>query len=487
MISRGYVSAALAAAAFSISALAQLKLPDPLRVVAAGQTVARGANPDAAAQQPRILWIRNDKTGQLITPGATQGKKAAAQDPVFIYNNFDNANGVAGINLNWNYKEAYTDSEFAPPPESEPLNFGSLNISSDPTDPDDQFLVRDGEKLCLIFEPYHAASWPAADFNVRQSISEYTGVVASYSEQFEIRVCRIYFFSRTNVNAPFNAITNPYVLELQLSFAFVSFPFQGVESPFTFDLTGFDPPLKIKGDGLILTHWMKLSQPPVCVGDLNEDGLVEDADFVLFLAQYNILDCADATMPNFCSADLNFDGFVDDADFVIFLKGYNDLLCPPPYVIRKAYAPLAGGRFRWKNDENFPEADPPSEAILHPDGWPFPNSLVTVPNLGSGQYPDPPALGCAFFGCQPSFLMYFSTLTGFHTVNELNMEADNLKAEYERFMNEIAGNTTPFTGTLRPYPVLNTRSFLEHGYPGTDWVPSSTPKRISITPPAPAN
>jgi hypothetical protein len=66
----------------------------------------------------------------------------------------------------------------------------------------------------------------------------------------------------------------------------------------------------------------------ICIGDLNGDGLVEDADFVIFVAAYNILDCADPSMPAGCPADLNGDGFVDDADFVIFLAAYNELLCP---------------------------------------------------------------------------------------------------------------------------------------------------------------
>ncbi|MBX3380666.1 MAG: hypothetical protein KF805_11285 [Phycisphaeraceae bacterium] len=66
----------------------------------------------------------------------------------------------------------------------------------------------------------------------------------------------------------------------------------------------------------------------VCAGDLNGDGLVDDADFVLFLAGYNILDCADPSMPPGCPADLNSDGLVDDTDFQIFVPAYDVLLCP---------------------------------------------------------------------------------------------------------------------------------------------------------------
>lgn len=65
-----------------------------------------------------------------------------------------------------------------------------------------------------------------------------------------------------------------------------------------------------------------------CPGDLNGDGFVDDSDFVIFASGYNILDCADPTMPPGCPADLNGDGFADDADFVIFAAAYNELVCP---------------------------------------------------------------------------------------------------------------------------------------------------------------
>lgn len=65
-----------------------------------------------------------------------------------------------------------------------------------------------------------------------------------------------------------------------------------------------------------------------CPGDLNGDDLVDDSDFVLFLAAYNILDCADPSMPAGCPADLNSDGVVDDSDFVLFVAAYNELVCP---------------------------------------------------------------------------------------------------------------------------------------------------------------
>lgn len=67
---------------------------------------------------------------------------------------------------------------------------------------------------------------------------------------------------------------------------------------------------------------------PACPGDLNSDGFVDDADFVLFASAYNILDCSDPGMPSGCPADLNKDGFVDDADFVLFAGAYDALVCP---------------------------------------------------------------------------------------------------------------------------------------------------------------
>lgn len=67
---------------------------------------------------------------------------------------------------------------------------------------------------------------------------------------------------------------------------------------------------------------------PSCPCDLNGDGLVDDADFVIFLAAYNILDCADPAMEPDCPADFNRDGLVEDSDFVVFVAAYNELLCP---------------------------------------------------------------------------------------------------------------------------------------------------------------
>lgn len=65
-----------------------------------------------------------------------------------------------------------------------------------------------------------------------------------------------------------------------------------------------------------------------CAADTNNDGVVDDLDFQIFAAAYNILDCADPTMPAGCPSDLNSDSFVDDADFSIFAAAYDALLCP---------------------------------------------------------------------------------------------------------------------------------------------------------------
>lgn len=65
-----------------------------------------------------------------------------------------------------------------------------------------------------------------------------------------------------------------------------------------------------------------------CVGDLNRDGFVDDADFTFFAPAYDRLLCDDPLMPFGCPADLNRDGTVDDSDFVVFVGAYNALVCP---------------------------------------------------------------------------------------------------------------------------------------------------------------
>ncbi|MBX3381451.1 MAG: hypothetical protein KF805_15255 [Phycisphaeraceae bacterium] len=60
-----------------------------------------------------------------------------------------------------------------------------------------------------------------------------------------------------------------------------------------------------------------------CPGDINEDGLVDDADFVEFVPSYNALVVPDANKV----CDWNGDGLVDDTDFVFFVGYYNNLIC----------------------------------------------------------------------------------------------------------------------------------------------------------------
>ncbi len=60
-----------------------------------------------------------------------------------------------------------------------------------------------------------------------------------------------------------------------------------------------------------------------CAADFNNDGLVDDADFVLFAQHYNDLLTPGAFRPG----DLNGDSLCDDSDFVLFVGAYDALLC----------------------------------------------------------------------------------------------------------------------------------------------------------------
>lgn len=59
------------------------------------------------------------------------------------------------------------------------------------------------------------------------------------------------------------------------------------------------------------------------IADINADGQVDDADFILFSTQYDLMLCTDSLMPDGCSADFDRDGVVDDADFTIFVPAYS--------------------------------------------------------------------------------------------------------------------------------------------------------------------
>ncbi|MFO0860596.1 MAG: RHS repeat-associated core domain-containing protein [Phycisphaerales bacterium] len=93
------------------------------------------------------------------------------------------------------------------------------------------------------------------------------------------------------------------------------------------------------------------------LGDLNADGLVDDTDFGIFNAAYDLYDCAgtaggDAsagvlgnTLTKWgCPADLNGDWVVDDADFSIFAAGYNQMI-PEQDALVSGNA--AGGGMLW--------------------------------------------------------------------------------------------------------------------------------------------
>lgn len=314
-----------------------------------------GPSPLIAARTPVLkpLWVKNEKTGQVIRADRFTFQNRSTT-PVTVLDNYSAPNAVSGINLNWNYPEAYTNPNFTAPTEGPDLLYGAINIASDPSDLSDPTLRAGDEKLSIVVEPWTATDWPGGDLNVRHKLTDYSSVVASYSEEFEIRLCRVTFFSLKDVNAPFDPVSNRYELDVALQFAFLSFPFQAVESPFAFDLSDFDPPIAVKGKGLVMTHWLQLAEPPPCYPDQNGDTLVDDADFQMFIVQYDALDCSDPAMPFACVGDLNFDGFVDDLDFQIFVVAYDTLLCPGGSVVRKVYAPLAGGRFKWNTTTNTP-------------------------------------------------------------------------------------------------------------------------------------
>ncbi|MFO0861260.1 MAG: alkaline phosphatase family protein [Phycisphaerales bacterium] len=63
---------------------------------------------------------------------------------------------------------------------------------------------------------------------------------------------------------------------------------------------------------------------PVCDGDLNGDGAVDDQDFVLFAQSYDRL----FVPPASAFADFTGDGQVDDSDFVRFADAHLAMICP---------------------------------------------------------------------------------------------------------------------------------------------------------------
>ncbi|MBX3390947.1 MAG: matrixin family metalloprotease [Phycisphaeraceae bacterium] len=64
---------------------------------------------------------------------------------------------------------------------------------------------------------------------------------------------------------------------------------------------------------------------PSCIGDLNGNKVVGDADFGLFVEAYNQMLCPAENQT--CPADFDLNGFVDDADFSIFVGAYASMVC----------------------------------------------------------------------------------------------------------------------------------------------------------------
>ncbi|MBX3388873.1 MAG: transglutaminase domain-containing protein [Phycisphaeraceae bacterium] len=60
-----------------------------------------------------------------------------------------------------------------------------------------------------------------------------------------------------------------------------------------------------------------------CAADFNSDGFVDDADFVIFAASYDLL----TVPPAEAICDLNGDDFVDDVDFELFADAYDAVYC----------------------------------------------------------------------------------------------------------------------------------------------------------------
>ena len=61
-----------------------------------------------------------------------------------------------------------------------------------------------------------------------------------------------------------------------------------------------------------------------CPADFDNNGVVDDADFAIFSAAYDLF----LNPPAPARTDLNLDGYVDDQDFVIFAEAYDLYLCP---------------------------------------------------------------------------------------------------------------------------------------------------------------
>ncbi|MBY0112517.1 MAG: hypothetical protein K2Y21_06825 [Phycisphaerales bacterium] len=61
-----------------------------------------------------------------------------------------------------------------------------------------------------------------------------------------------------------------------------------------------------------------------CRADINNDNIVDDADFTGFVEEYAKMKCDRSDV---CRGDFNEDGFVDDSDFAAFALAYDRLVC----------------------------------------------------------------------------------------------------------------------------------------------------------------
>ncbi|MBS0192586.1 MAG: transglutaminase domain-containing protein [Phycisphaerales bacterium] len=80
------------------------------------------------------------------------------------------------------------------------------------------------------------------------------------------------------------------------------------------EMSSGEAPSSSAQDGVVVSN---------CLADLNNDGIVEDADFVIFAMSYDLL----TVPPADPACDFNVDGFVDDTDFAAFAQAYDELLC----------------------------------------------------------------------------------------------------------------------------------------------------------------
>jgi len=102
-----------------------------------------------------------------------------------------------------------------------------------------------------------------------------------------------------------------------------------------FALESFEGKLFVGGSFLFMedqpaNNFARISICSLCPADLNNDALVDDADFCEFILSYDVMDCTASAMPVGCPSDFNADGLVDDSDFTRFVTDYAAFVCPEP-------------------------------------------------------------------------------------------------------------------------------------------------------------